>query len=236
MLKRSFFYRSLFFLLPLFFIGCAIPSVKTIQSDILVERVSHPEIGVESSAPMGSMMLDIRVGEITDCIIPLVTKEINIEKHNSTFSIFKDREICSDGVGGNVFYPEYDNLRGKYSYKYKLVSKERSVSDDFEIFCMNGYSDYCINFSVNDLKKTFKVSPTQDNHFRRTIEYMGRNENILTFIYSEFTPDGYARHAFNRTFTMDLDRGSILRFKGAEIEVIKASNTYIRYKVIKNFI
>ena len=58
--------------------------------------------------------------------------------------------------------------------------------------------------------------------------------NILKFVYIEFSST-MIRSAFNQNIQYDLNDGSIIGFKEARIEVIEATNTNIKYKVIKHF-
>ena len=44
-----------------------------------------------------------------------------------------------------------------------------------------------------------------------------------------------ARPAFNQDLQYDLADGNIVGFKGLRIEIIKATNTNIEYKILSNF-
>ena len=93
---------------------------------------------------------------------------------------------------------------------------------------------YCIkNLSAEDIiqNETFVY---KENSFQQTIEYAGRNGDILKLNYSEFS-DGFARQAFTREFQVDLSEGNIAAYKGAIIEIVEATNVQIKYKVIRNF-
>ena len=85
----------------------------------------------------------------------------------------------------------------------------------------------------NSFEETSKVIEVEAG-MQRTIEYAGINGNLVKFIYSEFK-DGMARDAFTREFTIDLSGDSVAAYKGAVFEVIKATNSTIEYKVIRNF-
>ena len=73
-----------------------------------------------------------------------------------------------------------------------------------------------------------------ENSFQQTIEYAGKSGSTLKFIYSEFIY-GFARDAFTREFTIDTDEGNIGAYKGAVFEVIEATNSSIKFKVIRHF-
>ena len=85
----------------------------------------------------------------------------------------------------------------------------------------------------NSFEETSKVIEVESS-MQRTIEYAGINGNLVKFIYSEFK-DGMARDAFTREFSIDLSADNAGAYKGAVFEIIKATNSTIEYKVIRNF-
>ena len=85
----------------------------------------------------------------------------------------------------------------------------------------------------NSFEETSKVIVVESS-MQRTIEYAGINGNLVKFIYSEFK-DGMARDAFTREFTIDLSVDNVAGYRGAVFEVLKATNSTIDYKVIRNF-
>ena len=64
--------------------------------------------------------------------------------------------------------------------------------------------------------------------------YNGRIGDAIKFIYREFN-DGLARPSFTQEIQYDLSRSSIIGFKEARLEVIKATNTEIEYRVKRHF-
>ena len=47
--------------------------------------------------------------------------------------------------------------------------------------------------------------------------------------------NGLARDAFTREFSIDLSEDNTGAYKGAVFEILKATNSTIEYKVIRNF-
>jgi len=64
--------------------------------------------------------------------------------------------------------------------------------------------------------------------------YSGKVGNKINVAYREFS-NNLARPAFNNTVQYDLDESNIIGYKGARIEVIEATNEYIKFKVLLNF-
>jgi hypothetical protein len=70
--------------------------------------------------------------------------------------------------------------------------------------------------------------------FQQTLLYSGRVGNKISFSYREFSNQS-ARTAFTNSAEYDLSESKIIGYKGAQIEVIEATNQTISYRVIRNF-
>ena len=84
-----------------------------------------------------------------------------------------------------------------------------------------------------DFERTKQPSATE-NSFQQTLIYSGRLGDRIKAGYREFS-NNLARPAFNNDVEYDLKDSKLIGYKGARIEVLEATNEYIRYKVIKNF-
>jgi hypothetical protein len=80
---------------------------------------------------------------------------------------------------------------------------------------------------------TKKAMLTQDS-FQQTLIYSGKVSSKINIGYREFSSN-LARPAFNNNVEYDLSESSIIGYKGAQLEVLEATNQHIRYRVIKNF-
>lgn len=75
-------------------------------------------------------------------------------------------------------------------------------------------------------------------NIQRILEYAGRDRQTLSVFYKEYTEtvDGaFIRPAFTQEFKFDMNEGRVIGVKGARIEVLKATNTGINYKVLAHF-
>ena len=97
---------------------------------------------------------------------------------------------------------------------------------------MSGYTSYCLNYQSDEISRGTEFKSAL-NSLQQSIEYMGREGDTAKFLYTEFK-DKVARSALNREFIVDLTAGSSLNFKGAEVEIINATNTTLEYRV-KNY-
>ena len=72
------------------------------------------------------------------------------------------------------------------------------------------------------------------NCFKQEFVFNGKVDNNLKFIYREYT-ENMARPAFTQELQYDQKDSNVIGFKGMRLEVIKASNTSIEYKIINSF-
>ncbi len=79
-----------------------------------------------------------------------------------------------------------------------------------------------------------KRPSVQANGFQQSLIYSGKIGNKINISYREFSNNS-ARPAFNNDVEYDLTESSPIAYKGAEIQIIEATNRYIKYKVIRNF-
>jgi hypothetical protein len=70
--------------------------------------------------------------------------------------------------------------------------------------------------------------------FQQTLIYSGRVGNKINIGYREFSGN-MARPAFNNDVEYDLSESNLIGYKGAQLEVVEATNQHLRYRVIKNF-
>lgn len=75
----------------------------------------------------------------------------------------------------------------------------------------------------------------EKNQFQQELLYNGKIGNRVALGYREFSGD-LARPAFSNEVSYDLSESTTLGYKGARIEVIKATNTEITYKLVSGFI
>jgi hypothetical protein len=70
--------------------------------------------------------------------------------------------------------------------------------------------------------------------YSQELIYNGRSGNDVRFLYREFSA-GMARPAFDQAVQYDLAEGATIGFKGCRIEILDATNTTIRFRVLAHF-
>jgi hypothetical protein len=69
--------------------------------------------------------------------------------------------------------------------------------------------------------------------FKRELVYGGISGNTITILYREFKDD-FARPAFSQDLKYDLAQGDVIGYRGSRFQVLGATNTAIKYKVLKH--
>ena len=73
-----------------------------------------------------------------------------------------------------------------------------------------------------------------EDSFQQTLIYNGKVGDKINIGYREFQSNR-ARAAFSNEVEYDLSDSNIIGYKGAQLEIIKATNQSIEYRVISNF-
>lgn len=202
--------------------GCA-----STQPSIPMQNVSIPSLSQETSVSLGESMLKQATGYITDTItlgnVDGATTQINggtycrLIKGSDTFTNLNGATVGVKNAFGTVL-----------SYTSNVTYSNGKV-------CVPGTMGFGC-YSSNDISIDYKASDMclSKNSFQQSIEYNGKNGTVLKFTYREFS-DNMARAPFTTDFTIDLDEGNVMKYKGAKFEILRSSNTEITYKVISNF-
>jgi hypothetical protein len=83
---------------------------------------------------------------------------------------------------------------------------------------IEGIARQCVNLSTSG--------------FRRELVYSGASRGTISLLYREYT-DNMARPAFSQELTYDFTPGGEIGFRGARLKVNSATNTSIRFIVLK---
>jgi len=194
------------------------------------QSFSVPDLNVKVSSGLGEPLLD--QGLSTERDILRITKESGI-------SAYKIRPGKLIKIGEDK-YSEYfaQDLTSGFSIYSGLIISTPDASATVQRkkkngeFCIMRPADLTVCGEFYAVRK--KETVITNESFRRTLIYSGRVGNKLKISYREFN-NNMARAAFNTDVEYDLSESAIIGYAGARIEVIDATNTDIKYKIIKNF-
>ena len=188
-----------------------------------------PKIGTRATVNLGDQMMVRYFGWEVDCVVP------NFDFSSARADIRRDVPICGGASGVNYFRVKRASTT-THTYTSWGVTDEWSISEignGQSSWCYRGHKNSCHERPITDYEKIKQQRASTDN-FQQVIEYMGRNDNILSFVYAEFK-ENTARAPFTRNFQIDLSKGNTVNYKGAEIEIIEADNVKVTYIIRKGF-
>ena len=217
----------LLLLIPI--IGCVAPKYNYYPE---TTRISEPPLNTVVTAYVGDNMLS--QGEYTE--------------HDAIYL----RQDVKVGMIG-----EYTCTRGHYLKKGEDTKSEfylpaggadsgqvivNPLADPFQVVRLDKKSGKlcCVStFNMEDCTSKAdyekkKVSIIGSDSFQQTLIYSGKVGDKINVGYREFSSN-VARPAFNNEVEYDLYESKTIGYKGARIEVIEATNEYIKYKVVQNF-
>jgi len=212
---------------PLLF-GCVAPvsNYYPVSKDI-----SAPPVGSTNTAFIGDTMLMQGIQIETDAIyLPSDIKENN-------------GYVLTQGYYQKVGETETSEF---YKPTKEANSGEVKVSKSAEPFQAiyinkNHGGLFCISVSGRIMRsgckgdyERRKQTLTKANSFQQVLIYSGKIGGKINIGYREFS-NNYARPAFNNDVEYDLSESNVIGYKGARIEVIRATNQDIEYKVLRNF-
>lgn len=232
--------RKLVILFMVFFLaGC---SSFYYPSNQQFEYFTKPEIGVPLTASLGEPIVTTENGYYADGLY------VNNPKSSSR-AIFWTLQI-------NRGFYELVHSDDKYKYYYpenkgmiKHFTNNKDVLDspDAELRIGDNNSFGVVSkvlggiyFNSKSLRKKLEIEPAENyfvltkNSIQHTMIYTGKSEDILKFSYREFS-DNIFRPAFATEITYDLTSSKIIGYKSFRAEVIEASNTEIKYKILQGF-
>ena len=97
--------------------------------------------------------------------------------------------------------------------------------------CIDGKDCVKLEYSMG---KAPVPGTAQAESLQQTLMYNGKIGNRITLAYRELQ-NNRARPAFDNSVEYDLSESAIIGYKGARIEIIKANNIEITYRIISGF-
>jgi hypothetical protein len=211
------------------FILCATLSGCDIQS-------TPSEFKSTNSTPLNSILTEEVGTTITEFQSGFFVDAVKITKGTSAKSVSASKSI----EVGEIYYP--GNKVNNTQYYFLPYSDPRLVYG-ISINESTGLQKYregdAYNLISYDVSTPFEYQKLKSLDKRRAfiekqLIYNGKSGNTIKFSYREFINDT-ARPAFSQDLQYDLSESNVIGFKGMRIEVIKATNTNITYKILNDF-
>ena len=230
--------------------GVSNPFVNTGRSVTETELVDYPEVNSESYGFLGDTLVSKGTKSYTPAI--KLTEEWVWKEETSLIPrhwVPAGTEFVLTGVwANNKTGSQYKCYTGTYNYDahwnyYNVVGTNLPMDlcmddigfwHDFQSLLLEGKGIAKDNKPFGAEYEEFTKIEQAGVSFVQEFVYNGRVDNALKFVYREFSGD-LARPAFTQEIQYDLDQSRVIGFKMLEIEVLEATNTNIRFKLLRNF-
>jgi len=211
--------------------GTVAPTSKTESVDI-----ATPEIGVIAEAPLGELISERKKYTTTTSSAKGIRVLEGVSKTNiaARWSIEAGTYYEAKRDGNFAYYTADTGKMTSQSFsmdnmRRNLKTNEFCIADGVGQYYAGCFSQ--VNFQEEDVQKS--ASSTIGS--KVSLMYLGKSGNVLKFSYREFTADNLAKPAFTTEVTYDLDESNIIGYKSFKAEIIEATNSYLKYKVISHF-
>lgn len=201
--------------------GCT--SVRYNGTDTIVKDVDYPEVGRMITVYVGDHM--VQKGTITEENVLVVYKTID----GALYDIPAKQYLQVGFDEKQDFYSAVGVVKGAFSDPIQVLALKKHEGAELCVITVFGGSA-CYQGEFERKKRLSE----RGNNFQQTLIYSGRIGDKINIGYREFS-NNRARPAFNNDVEYDLSTSNTIGYKGALIEVIKADNSSITYKLIRNF-
>lgn len=200
--------------------GCA---VKYTPVEKRTQTFDEPAVGVVSTAYVGDHL--IRKGVLVEEEVVSVKSMV-------------------DGFAYDIVPGDYPQLG--YTEKERFYSPigviKNPIADPFQSLSVKNdkpnqlcvVTAFAVRACYDADFELAKRAAARDASFQQTLIYSGRIGDKINIGYREFSNNS-ARPAFNNDVEYDLSTSRQIGYKGALLEVLKADNSSISYKVISSF-
>jgi hypothetical protein len=201
--------------------GCT--SVKYNGTNTSVKQVDYPEVGKVITVYVGDHL--VQKGTISEEGVLIVYKRID----GTLYDIPAKKYLQVGFDNENDFYSGTGVVRGGLADPVQALALGKDKNSELCVITTFG-GDACYK---GDFERKKQLSE-RGNDFQQTLIYSGRVGDKINIGYREFSNNS-ARPAFNNDVEYDLSSSNIIGYKGASIEVVKADNSSITYRLIRNF-
>jgi hypothetical protein len=209
------------------FSACATPKYNYSPEVI---AISEPPIGTVSIARIGDTML--KQGKYKEHAALFVPTKRDV---TWAYEVHPGYYLMSGQDEKAEYYVPESGSAGGHVEKAVLADPWKSVMarKNKPELCVVTILNAVVCKPVNDLQR-LKRPILADDAFQRTLIYNGRVGSKINIAYREFS-NSLARPAFNNEVEYDLNESKVIGYKGAELEVLEATNQHIKFRLIRNF-
>lgn len=207
--------------------GCASPNYNYMPK---TTNLSFPEVDSVATARVGDELLSQGKYIESEAI-----EVKNQEQLGISYTVYPGHFV-KQGEDDSAIYYRLSNQTGAARLEksaladsYKAVMVDKSDNE----FCVIAWTNaYVCDDDV--IYKKVMLPVVAEDSFQQTLIYNGKVGDKINIGYREYQ-SSQARTAFSNEVEYDLSDSSTIGYKGAELEIIEATNQSIKYRVISNF-
>jgi hypothetical protein len=209
--------------------ACATPTYNYVAP---AKEISAPPLGVISTARVGDVMVEQGRYQELDAIRLRQTVKVGL--------------VGTYTFTAGTYTKKGHTKQGEFFNESGLPDTGRvqagAITDPFEAILLKPDGTTICGVSVlggtvckdNVQVERIKVPNLTADAFQQTLIYSGKVGDKINIGYREFSGN-MARPAFNNDVEYDLRESKTIGYKGALLDVVEATNQYIRYIVKQNF-
>lgn len=213
--------------------GCA--GSPTYQRPI-PQKFSYPPLEQKVTVSLGENLL--RQGLSSDVRALDVYNSVGVSLATLKPNKYIKTGYVGDSIDRAIFQPEDESraFSGMFSTAMLVVNEKANLACIYDpnASLLLESTDCSSLDKVKAQGRLYDRTIYDSSAFQQTLIYTGKIDNRIRFTYREFSGNT-ARMPFSTDVEYDLSDSSIISYQGATIEVIKANNQSITYKVISNF-
>lgn len=194
-------------------VGCSVPIREV---DKMVKKSDIPPVGEVNTAELGAKLLQ--------------QQDVEVVRGRKVAQVVRG----SLGIFPADYQGMYMRANNGEHYCGNVTNRDPLNNGTKRFVCFTDQEFRALNLPYAEVEDIVQ----RPANLQRVLEYSGKSANTISVFYKEFneTTDGaFIRPAFTQEFKFDLNDSNVIGIKGARIEVIKANNTGITYKVISHF-
>ncbi|MEX2409750.1 MAG: hypothetical protein WD607_00020 [Candidatus Paceibacterota bacterium] len=206
--------------------GCVSMSIPQFQNVTTYRQGKIPVLNEESSTDVGSTIYtEFDYQEIE-------TIRLTESVKSSIADIPPNTSLTAMTMDGVLVYQPY----GTVNFPGILLNDQNKDGKLDRIKDISSMNSSWRNLQSKVTYEKAESIPTQSGGFKLELVYQGLTDNQIKVLYREYN-NNIARPAFTQNVEYELDDNGmgLIAFKGARIEVLEASSSEIKYRVIKGF-
>lgn len=197
------------------------------------QKIDQPKIGVVSVSELGESMIS-KIDSYTYSGINLKNKIHTKTWAGMEVSLFPQQLVCSLQDNKYSFCEGIVNFDSQTGIHQLRGGLKFPLSNEGEIFIYAPEANFEKSVAQEINYERIAIPVENNTKFKQEFIFNGRSGDELKFIYREISGN-IMRAPFRQDVSYNLKDGKVIGFKGSRIEIIEASNTEIKYKVLSGF-